>query len=112
MTAIELETGSEAAGSRDAIPNSVSVPSTRGIGGEVGSCMGMTLRRLVKNSVYTQHADGIFHIRHCQIGLRMLKKAAAIEEARRTLRYVEPLSDARTPLADFFSILIRDSALS
>ena len=27
------------------------------------------------------------------------------EEARRTLRYVEPLSDARTPLGDFFSIL-------
>ncbi|MDZ4856475.1 MAG: hypothetical protein SGJ26_16745, partial [Nitrospirota bacterium] len=32
--------------------------------------------------------------------------AAASEEARRTLRYVEPLSDARTPLADFFSILL------
>jgi len=28
------------------------------------------------------------------------------EEARRTLRYVEPLSDERTPLADFFSILL------
>ena len=28
------------------------------------------------------------------------------EEARRTLRYVEPLSDTRTPLADFFSILL------
>jgi hypothetical protein len=41
---------------------------------------------------------------------RMLKrpfsKAAASEEARRTLRYVEPLSDARTLLADFFSILL------
>jgi hypothetical protein len=33
-------------------------------------------------------------------------KAAVSEEARRTLRYVEPLSDARTPLADFFSILL------
>ena len=34
-------------------------------------------------------------------------KAAASEEARRTLlRYVEPLSEARTPLADFFSILL------
>ncbi len=32
-------------------------------------------------------------------------KAAASEEARRTLRYGEPLSDARTPLARFFSIL-------
>jgi hypothetical protein len=36
---------------------------------------------------------------------RLSSKAAASEEARRTLRYVEPLSDARTPLADFFSIL-------
>ncbi len=33
-------------------------------------------------------------------------KAAASEEARRTLRYVEPLSDARTLLADFFSFLL------
>jgi len=33
-------------------------------------------------------------------------KAAASEEARRTLRYVESLSDVRTPLADFFSILL------
>ena len=31
--------------------------------------------------------------------------AAASDEARRTLRYVEPLSEARTKLADFFSIL-------
>jgi hypothetical protein len=35
-----------------------------------------------------------------------VRKAAASEEARRTLRYVEPLSEARTPLADFFSILL------
>ncbi|MCG3774606.1 MAG: hypothetical protein JW395_1429 [Nitrospira sp.] len=46
--------------------------------------------------------------------LRILKmpssKAAASEEARRTLRYVEPLSDARTPLADFFSILLGDGS--
>jgi hypothetical protein len=39
---------------------------------------------------------------------RPSSKAAASEEARRTLRYVEPLSDARTPLADFFSILPAD----
>ena len=38
--------------------------------------------------------------------IRPFSKAAASEEARRTLRYVEPLSDARTPLADFFSILL------
>ena len=41
---------------------------------------------------------------------RMLKKpsgkAAASEEVRRTLRYVEPLSAARTPLEGFFSILL------
>jgi len=37
---------------------------------------------------------------------RPSSKAAASEEARRTLRYVEPLSDARTLLADFFSILL------
>ena len=35
-----------------------------------------------------------------------VSKAAASEEARRTLRYVEPLSDARTMLAVFFSILL------
>jgi hypothetical protein len=33
-------------------------------------------------------------------------KAAASEEARRTLRYVEPLSEVRTKLAAFFSILL------
>jgi hypothetical protein len=37
---------------------------------------------------------------------RSFSKAAASEEVRRTLRYVEPLSDARTKLADFFSILL------
>ena len=40
---------------------------------------------------------------------RPSSKAAASEEARRTLRYVESLSETRTPLADFFSIL-RDTA--
>jgi hypothetical protein len=38
---------------------------------------------------------------------RPSSKAAASKEARRTLRYVEPLREARTPLADFFSILLR-----
>ena len=37
---------------------------------------------------------------------RPFSKAAASEEARRTLRYVESLSAARTMLADFFSILL------
>ena len=36
-------------------------------------------------------------------------KAAASEEARRTLRYVEPLNDARTKLTGFFSILLGHS---
>jgi len=52
---------------------------------------------------------------HGFCGCRMLKKAvskaAASEEARRTLRYVESLSDARTPLAGFFSVLLRASRL-
>jgi len=43
---------------------------------------------------------------------RMLKKlsskAAASEEARRRLRYGEFLSDARTPLVDFFSVRLDD----
>ena len=66
--------------------------------------------------------------RRCHNRVRMLKKArlltrhpgaprrtlsagktAVSEEARRTLRYVEPLSDTSTPLEDFFSILIRGS---
>jgi len=37
---------------------------------------------------------------------KAVSKAAASEEARHTLRYVEPLSYARTMLADFFSILV------
>ena len=40
---------------------------------------------------------------------RLSSKAATSEEARRTLQYVEPLSDVRTPLADFFSILLNRS---
>ena len=37
---------------------------------------------------------------------RPSSKAAASEETRRTLRYVESLSDARTKLADFFNSLL------
>jgi len=36
---------------------------------------------------------------------RPFSKAAASKDARRTLRYVELLSEARTKLAGFFSIL-------
>src|SRR5436190_13173651 len=50
------------------------------------------------------------HVRHngalAGCSKRPSSKAAASEEARRTLRYVESLSDARTLLADFFSILL------
>ena len=44
---------------------------------------------------------------HTGCSKRPSSKAAASEEARRTLRYVEPLSEARTPLVDFFSILLK-----
>ena len=37
---------------------------------------------------------------------RPSSKAAAREEARHTLRYVEPLSKGRTPLAGFFNSLL------
>ena len=37
---------------------------------------------------------------------RLSSKVVASKEARRTLRHVEPLSDARTMLAAFFSILL------
>ena len=43
---------------------------------------------------------------HAGCAKRLSSKAAASEEARRTLRYVESLSDARTPLADFLRILL------
>src|SRR3989454_2169604 len=45
---------------------------------------------------------------HAGCSKRPSSKAAASEEARRTLRYVEPLSAAKTPLADFFSILLEE----
>lgn len=37
---------------------------------------------------------------------RPFSKDAVSEEVRRTIRYVEPLSDTRTTLADFISILL------
>ena len=71
----------------------------------------VSLSRLWENSVYTQYTVGILH-HGADVNIasgcskRPSSKAAASEEARRTLRYVEPLSDARTPLADFFSTLL------
>ena len=67
--------------------------------------------RLRKNEVDANNMAGMFRTgANARItsgcSKRLSSKAAASEEARRTLRYVEPLSDARTPLADFFSILL------
>ena len=69
------------------------------------------LSRLRKNYNRASRAliackSGIREKRPAGCSKRPSSKAAASEEARRTLRYVEPLSDARTKLADFFSILL------
>ena len=65
---------------------------------------------LRKNSVGTSESHWFTHLDKVSAAHRMLKrlssKAATNEEARRTLRYVELLSDVRTPLADFSSILL------
>ncbi|TKS63268.1 MAG: hypothetical protein EWM73_01624 [Nitrospira sp.] len=53
--------------------------------------------------ICTSRATGECHEGYSK---KPFSKAAVSEEARRTLRYVEPLSDARTKLADFFSILL------
>ena len=52
--------------------------------------------------VYTSRATGE---PRAGCSKRPSSKAAASEEARRTLRYVESLSEVRTKLTDFFSIL-------
>ena len=44
---------------------------------------------------------------HAGCSKRPSSKAAASKEGRHMLRYVEPLSDARTKLAGFFSILLK-----
>ena len=49
---------------------------------------------------------------HAGCSKSLSSKAAASEEARRTLRYVELLSKARTPRADFFSILLLNARLA
>ena len=51
---------------------------------------------------------GITEVQRAGCSKRPFSKAAASEEARRALRYVEPLSEARTKLAGFFSILLVD----
>ena len=78
--------------------------------GKNGVKTSKTLSKLRKNSLNTpvpleSSYDADARItRGCS--KRLSSKAAASEEARRTLRYVEPLNDARTMLADFFSILL------
>ena len=55
--------------------------------------------------------DGSWAIAAAGCSMRPSSEAAASEEARRTLRYVEPLSDARTKLAAFFSSLLKDFSI-
>ena len=61
------------------------------------------LRLRLISLVCTSRITGV---RHAGCSKRPSSTAAASEEARRTLRYVEPLSAARTPLADVLSILL------
>src|SRR6188472_1713302 len=69
------------------------------------SLIGCVKTRL-KPTVWLEFSVRSSRRRIAECSKRLSSKAAASEEARRTLRYVEPLSDARTPLADFFSILL------
>ena len=63
-----------------------------------------TFSRLWKNYCGTVEIPWFARLDNMRTMRRMLKKAvskaAASEEARRTLRYVELLSDARTPPGD------------
>jgi len=51
------------------------------------------------------YAFWIIEVDRAGCSKRLSSKVAVSEEANRTLRYVEPLSDARTTLAGFLSIL-------
>ena len=53
--------------------------------------------------ICTSGTTGAYHIGSSN---RPFSKAAASEEARGTRRYVGSLTDARTTLTDFFSILL------
>jgi hypothetical protein len=64
--------------------------------------------RLQENSITHKNTVGISP-NGAGCSKRLSSKAAAKEEARHTRRYVEPLSDARTPPTDFFSILLEHS---
>jgi len=69
------------------------------------------LSRLCESSVYTQYTVGVLHngvdvSSASGCSKRVLSKSAASKDARRMLRYVESLGDARMPLADLLSILL------
>jgi hypothetical protein len=77
------------------------------------------LSKLQTSRMLKNYIDGLKFRRPVHVGQqegnsaecsnRPSSKAVASEEVRRTLRYVEPLSDARTMLADRFSILLKFS---
>jgi hypothetical protein len=74
--------------------------------------------RLRKHSIDGHNMAGLNFLYSIDAGItsgcskRLSSKAAASEEARHTLRYAEPLSDVRTPLGDFFSILLEKETTS
>jgi hypothetical protein len=70
--------------------------------------------RLRKNYSGTVEIQGSAHLGQQENTVQGAQKGhparpQLAKRRRRTLRYVELLSEARTPLADFFSILIRGS---
>src|SRR5438128_12166082 len=67
---------------------------------------GCGISQFIHNPSFESYINGSDVKRTSGCSKRLSSKAAASEEARRTLRYVEPLSDARTPLGDFFNILL------
>jgi len=66
--------------------------------------------RIQRSGTVTQHSVGAEQLPGCSKWPS--SAAAASEEVRRTLRYGEPLSDARTKLADFFSILLHPGPMN
>ena len=80
--------------------------SDNDIGGVVARLAGCGKTRLLRPTSRFAHGPSRIKIARRMRKKRPSSKAAASEKARRTLRYVEPLSEARTPLADFFCILL------
>ena len=61
---------------------------------------------VLSNTPLASYIGGVTAKKTSGCSKRLSSKAATSEEARHTLRYVEPLSDVRTMLADVFSILL------